>query len=99
MFDDKDLHLDKPIELPSWTIRLCETVYDITLNAQRMSEAGRIEAEDSRELFSSILWWAREFEEKHPEPWDNGDDEVIDYIELIDEFAEKKLIETYGKEC
>ena len=93
-----ELHLGKPREQQPWVVRLCETVYDITLNAQHMCDTGRIEVEDSRELFASIMLWAREFEGKHPGPWDAGDDDTIDYIDLIDEFAETKLIESYGKE-
>lgn len=86
-----------PRHLRPWTVRLCETVYDITLNAQHMCDYGDIEAEDSRGLFASILQWATEFEREHPGPWDE-ENYPGDYIDLIDEFACDKLIETYGKE-
>jgi len=83
-------HLDQPRELRPWTVRMCETVFDITLNTQHLCEAKRIVVEDSRELFLSILQWAREFEAKH------CDEQSRDYIELIDEYAEDMLLGQYG---
>lgn len=89
--------LKMPRHLRPWTVRLCETVYDITLTAQDMCEGKSIEVGDSRELFSSILQWAMDFEREHPGPWDE-EDYPGDYIDLVDEFAHEKLIEAYGKE-
>ncbi len=72
-------------------VRLCETVYDLALEAQYLLDHGRIEAESSRELFSSIFRWAKEFEAIYP---DNGDEG--DYMELIEGFAQKNLLRRYG---
>lgn len=93
-----EFHFGNPREQRPWVVRMCETVYDITLNAQHMCETGRIEVEDSRELFGSIMQWAIEFEGKYPGPWEAGDGGTIDYIDLVNEFAEAKLFESYGKE-
>lgn len=76
-------------------VNLCECVYDIATMAQHLSEQGKIETEDSRELFGSIMAWAKEFEREHPGPWESREEEE-DYIDAIDEFAEKKLLEKYG---
>lgn len=76
--------------------KLCECVYDISCMAQHLAEQHQIEVEDSRELFGSVLHWAREFEAAHQHEW--GDDEHGDYIDAIDEFAEEKLRQTYGVE-
>ena len=78
-------------------MRLCETVYDISLNAQHMCETGEIEVENSRELFSTILHLAINFERKHPGPWDDNE-YPTDYIDLVDEYACEKLAGIYGKE-
>lgn len=88
-------HLRLPRHLRPWAVRLCETVYDFALNAQHLCETGSVEVEDSRDLFSSILQWAIEFEREHPGPWDE-EDYPGDYIDLVDEFACKKLTEAYG---
>ncbi len=76
--------------------KLCESVYDISCMAQHLVEQHQIEVENSRELFDSILYWAREFETAHQHEW--GDDEHGDYIDTIDGFAEEKLRQTYGVE-
>jgi len=68
---------------------LREAIADIAYNAGWMASRGEIEAVDSRELVSSIITWAEEFERG----FDRGDD----YILAVDEFAKSKLIETYGK--
>ncbi len=81
---------DQPRMLRPLTVRMCETVFDITLNAQHLCETKRIAVEDSRELFSSILQWAREFEAKY------FDEQGRDYIGLIDEYAEDVLLAQYG---
>lgn len=73
---------------------LCECVYDISCMAQHLAEQHQIKVEDSRELFASILCWAREFEAAHQHGWD--DNEHGDYIDAIDEFAEEKLRQTYS---
>ncbi len=83
-------HLDQPRVLHPWTVRMCETVFDIALNAQRLCETKRIVVEDSRELFSSVLQWAREFEAKY------HDEQGRDYFGLIDEYAEDVLLAQYG---
>lgn len=80
----------QPPELPLWTVRLCEAVFDIALNAQHLCETRMITVEDSRGLFMSVLQWAREFERKHSE------EDVEDYITLIDEYAVEMLLEQYG---
>lgn len=90
-------NLELPRHLRPWTVRLCETVYDITLAAQHMLEFGEVESDDSRGLFSSILQWAIEFEREHPGPWDETD-YPADYMELIDNYAYEKLMKAYGKE-
>jgi len=83
-------HLDQPRVLRPWTVRMCETVFDIALNAQHLCETNRIAVEDSRELFASILQWAREFEAKY------HDEQGWDYIGRIDEYAEDVLLAQYG---
>ena len=57
-----------------------------------MIEEHSIEVEDSRELFDSILDWAREFEAGFTQ------DENYSgyYLERIEEFAEEMLLERYG---
>lgn len=75
------------------TVRLCETVYDITLSAQHMCDYGEIEIDDSRGLFALILQWSMEFESEYPGPYDYPGD----YMDAIDEYAYEKLSETYGK--
>ena len=86
-----------PRHLKPWTVRLCETVYDITLNAQHMLETKEIEVDDSRDLYYTILQLAIEFEREHPGPWEDGE-YPTDYIDLIDEYASEKLTEFYRKE-
>lgn len=77
-------------------IKLCECVYDISCIAQHLAAQHQIEAEDSRELFDSVLSWAREFEAAHQHEW--GDNQHGDYINAIDKFAEEKLRCAYGVE-
>lgn len=79
-----------PHKVPPWITKLCEVVFDLALNAQHLCEAKRITVEDSRDLFSSVMQWAREFELKH------SDEQGEDYIALIDEYAEDMLTEQYG---
>lgn len=86
----KMYHLDQPRVLRPWTVRMCETVFDIALNAQHLCETKRIAVEDSRELFSCILQWAQKFEAKY------FDEQGRDYIGLIDEYAEDVLLAQYG---
>lgn len=76
--------------------KLCECVYDISCTAQHLAAQHQIEFEDSRELFNTIYSWAKEFESTHQHEW--GDDQHGDYIDAIDEFAEKMLLQTYGVE-
>lgn len=80
----------QPPDLPPWTVRLCEAVFDITLNAQHLCEARTITVEDSCGLLMSALQWAKEFELKHSEK--DGED----YTTLIDEYAEEMLLDQYG---
>lgn len=70
-------------------IRLCECVFDISLVAQHMIEGEQISAEDSRELFSSIHEWAKQFEEVL------GAGLIDDYMEVVENFAKDKLLERY----
>lgn len=74
---------------------LCEAVFDISCMAQHLTEQHQIEVEDSRELFNSVLCWAKEFEADHPGNWDDPKCRE-DYIDEIDEFAEEKLRGAYG---
>lgn len=65
-------------------------MFDLALNAQHLCAAKRITVEDSRDLFSSVMQWAREFELKC------ADEQGKDYITLIDEYAEDMLMGQYG---
>ncbi len=73
-------------------VKVNECVYDISLMAQHMIEEHTIEVDDSRELFDSILEWAREFEAGFTEEEDGAGE----YMERIEEFAEEMLRGTYA---
>lgn len=73
--------------------RVAECVFDISLMAQHMIEERRIVVEDSRSLFNAILGWAKEFETGWAKYEIEGD-----YMEKIEEFAEEKLLDAYGRE-
>lgn len=73
-------------------IRLFECVYDISLIAEFLIKSGKVEIEDSRELFSTVLKLATEFESA----WD--DDRGLDYMEEIEDYALHSLKEEYGKD-
>lgn len=73
-------------------VKVNECVYDIALAAQHMIEEHSIEVEDSRELFDTILGWARKFEAE----FTKEEDDAGEYMERIEEFAEEKLRETYA---
>lgn len=64
-----------------------EVVFDITtcvpLFTAKGAPAENFEY-DSRDLYASIFEWAKEFEQKYPEPG-------FDYLNLVEEFARKKL--------
>ena len=95
--EEDDIRLKIPRHLRDWTLRLCETVFDISLAAQHMLEEGEIECEDSRELFYTIFQNAVYFERQHPGPWEQ-ENYPGDYLELVDDFAYEILIENFGKE-
>lgn len=66
---------------------LGEVVFDITacvpLFTAKGAPAENFEY-DSRDLYANIFEWAKEFEQKYPEPG-------FDYLNLVEEFARKKL--------
>lgn len=67
--------------------RLLETLADIAFNAGWRQP----EDVDSRELVWKIIDWAREFESLYKDvKWSEGD---MDYITMIDQFANEKLDE------
>lgn len=72
--------------------RLCECVYDISMEAAGMIATGKIYCEDSRELFYTIQKLAEDFEREWKQLHDNDED---DYIEEILDYAEKKLLDLY----
>lgn len=74
------------------TAALAECVFDITLMARNLIDKQMIVVEDSRDLFSAVFSLAKEFESS----WEKHEIEG-DYMELIDEFAKKKLLTSYGK--
>lgn len=67
--------------------RAGEVVYDITTCIPLFTGKG-MPAEnleyDSRELYACIFEWAKEFEEKYPNPG-------FDYMTMVEEFAREKL--------
>lgn len=85
------------------TEALLEDVIEITWMFDSLMKSGKIRAwKDMIDEFGSdgfkneIKEIASEFEKKYPyeTTWDNPD---FDYIEEIEKFAEKKLIEIFGK--
>lgn len=94
--EEDDIRIKIPRHLRDWTLRLCETVFDISLAAQHMLENGEIECDDSRELFYTIFQNAVEFERRHPEPLEQNDYPGV-YMDLVEEFAYEILKENYGK--
>lgn len=80
------------------TVCFAEAIFDIACNAQKLVDLGKIDPEDSRELFQSVYAWAKEFEKAHEreneESWVGGD-----YIVAIDVFARNKLVEKYGDDA
>ena len=89
---ETDAFLD---ELPDLAVyRLGETIYDITtcipLFTGKDAPAENEEVE-SRELYACIFEWAKEFEQKYPNPG-------FDYMILVEEFACEKLREFFGLE-
>lgn len=75
----------------SSTVRLCETVFDITTVSCWLQSRGKIVCDDSREMFFSILHLANKFEESF-----NPDTQ--DYMESVEEYAEEELIKRYSPE-
>lgn len=67
--------------------RLGEVIFDITTIIPLYTGDG-MPAEsyeyNGRELYGYIFEWAQEFERKHPDPG-------FDYLDLVEEFAHKKL--------
>jgi hypothetical protein len=66
-----------------------ETIFDITCEAAAMLSAGEIEAEDSRDLYNTIYWVARHYDEMH-----DPDDPY--YLDNIGEYAREKLLDAFG---
>lgn len=95
--EEDDVRMKVPRHLRDWTVRLCETVFDISLVAQYLLENGEIRCEDSRELFYTVFQNAVEFERMNPGPWDQSD-YPEDYMDLVEDFAYGILIENFGKE-
>lgn len=76
--------------LPHDTLRLCEALFDIAQTASAMTRDGKIEAEDSRELFRTCLALAQQFETEHSGIGD-------EYMLAIEDFAARRLTERYGR--
>lgn len=73
---------------------LGEVVFDITTCVPQFTAKGALTENfeyDSRDLYASIFEWAKEFEQKHPQPG-------FDYMILVEEFARKKLCDFFGLE-
>lgn len=89
---ETDAFLDELPDLEKY--RLGEVIFDITtclpLFTGRGTPAENYEY-DSRELYACIYEWAKEFEEKNPNPG-------FDYFVLIEEFACAKLREYFELE-
>lgn len=64
-----------------------EVVADIAFTAGWLMGQGKLQVENSRELMANIGEWAREFEEVF-----NRDHHGDDYIELVDEYAHRRLL-------
>lgn len=77
----------------SESVRVNENIAVIGLNAGYMIADGTIVPENSTSLHNEIVRLAYEFEETYS-------DEQLDegYLEIIDEFARKKILEFYGIE-
>lgn len=71
--------------------KVCECLFDIALNAGYLIHEGKIEADDSRNLFDFCLNLAMRFDNKHHGIGDG-------YLETIDKVAAQELIKEYGVE-
>lgn len=69
-----------------------EVIADIAFTAGHLAGKGDLVIEDSRELMSNIVLWAREFERAF-----DGDRHGDDYMELVDEYAELCLLDEEAK--
>lgn len=73
----------------TYIVKLAEDVYDMSRDAQHLLSTGIIRADDSRELFSSIWEWAKEFERSAYEK--------DDYMTEIESYGRTKLVKQYGQ--
>ena len=86
------------------TEALLENVIEITWMFDSLEHSEEIKSWDdlidefygSNGIKAEIIAIAKEFEEKYPfdTTWENGD---LDYLEEIEKFARKRLIEIFGK--
>ena len=78
------------MKLPENTVRLCESLFDITSVAIWLMNNKRIEIDDSRGLFNTCLGLAEKFEAENPNIGDV-------YMDRIESYAEEKLLEAYRR--
>lgn len=71
-------------------ILIAECVYDLSIQAEQFMSKEQVRPDDSRDLFSSIYYWAKEFEGLF-------DVDEQDYYEEIEKYGEKKLKEYFEK--
>lgn len=69
-----------------------ETIFDITCEAAAMLSAGEIEVEDSRDLYDTIYWVARHYDEMH----DPNDPYYMDNIGV---YARERLLNSFGPDA
>lgn len=82
---ETDAFIDELPDLEKY--RFGETIFDIATCIPLFTgkgEPAENEEYDSRELYACIFEWAKEFEEKYPNPG-------FDYLLLVEEFACEKL--------
>lgn len=83
--ETSDEDFPNPVEKEKYM--LGEVVFDITTCVPLFTAKGALAENfeyDSRDLYASIFEWAKEFEQKYPQPG-------FDYMNLVEEFARKKL--------
>lgn len=68
---------------------LAKAVFDITSISVMMYESGEINCDDDKELFENIYNWADAFTVLY-------DNDVDKYEDIIQKYAEKLLLRTYG---
>lgn len=69
--------------------RFAENMFEISSIAECMQIDGVIQVDDSRELFACVMGWASAFEQQ----FDNDGSE--DYLFAIEDYARRKLLETF----